>query len=877
MKALNSLSLFLTLALVVYIECNDILTPIRLQTATDCDSNSYYDISKLICTPCPTNSVKLDCKYQIFFTFLNIRKIIFLFNLLVYNCFCNESYRYTSNTGGGGIVSCQACPSGTKQSPNGLDCLICNAACDSCDDTTSILQESSGQYICTPCPANTRPVGNQCVPCYKSTFFNNNFNVSTFNCQCNFTQAGICFLGYSKSTSDAYNNQYLSNDVTSWYLREYAFPAYEQCRLEEIRNASACQNLANMCVLSIYSTSERSICESFRSIAGNTYWPDNMPSLPAPYSQNFGSYQSLYSISSELQVKLDFSTNNCTNAMQFYAARYSLNGSLLSFGLLDLSELQLCSDYSAYSIKNTFISYNYKKSCSISIKNLYSLAQPEPIFYDLYFRYRLTNGTYTLVSVPVIIKDFVNTATQLSSQDDSSTLANLFRRFFLVDTISGQKTQGGKIDYIMYAQSIRLRFDLMKDNTDGRIYPPILVIDYARAIPSVSASDDTALVNAEFEVYYRMNLDSQVLGIWIAFAVLAIFGIIIGFVKTWIWNKRSGRLTVDLITIFKFFMFINEMFAYVFFVILIGVTIWWLIFFKGQSVSYSFLPQSDQLVSYQVLIILPFVLKIFDALHLVFTQVSYNVFLIDWEKPRGEKKGDVSCWRTLFVANEWNEIQTFRKTNTSIQLVLVLFFLKVINLEALTTSDCVSNVTRNSADEYIPAYNSILRVGMASSMYLLIGIFQWFIYVFIYARCVSDKLGQFVDFCSVSNISVLIMTHAQYGYYIHGKSPSGNSDTNMRQMAKALEKEKNDLVARRGLLPDSDHQLFSVSLPSRLMKQYTKVMHAVNERLSVKAEDAKETQLDKSLLAYKKLNDFFMSFVDHVSFITINFSTIFHR
>ena len=41
----------------------------------------------------------------------------------------------------------------------------------------------------------------------------------------------------------------------------------------------------------------------------------------------------------------------------------------------------------------------------------------------------------------------------------------------------------------------------------------------------------------------------------------------------------------------------------------------------------------------------------------------------------------VSVWRTYFVANEYNEIQTFRRINLTFQLFFVLFLLKVIIIE----------------------------------------------------------------------------------------------------------------------------------------------------------------------------------------------------
>jgi hypothetical protein len=38
---------------------------------------------------------------------------------------------------------------------------------------------------------------------------------------------------------------------------------------------------------------------------------------------------------------------------------------------------------------------------------------------------------------------------------------------------------------------------------------------------------------------------------------------------------------------------------------------------------------------------------------------------------------NISAWRTCFVANEFNEIQTFRRIHVPFHLLLVLFLLKV--------------------------------------------------------------------------------------------------------------------------------------------------------------------------------------------------------
>ena len=87
-----------------------------------------------------------------------------------------------------------------------------------------------------------------------------------------------------------------------------------------------------------------------------------------------------------------------------------------------------------------------------------------------------------------------------------------------------------------------------------------------------------------------------------------------------------------------------------------------------------------------------------DIAVLVASQMSVDVFLIDWERPpptSTNRKPDkslnsespVSVWRTYLVANEWNEIQTKRKTSISLQVVLVILVMKVFGLENLATAD----------------------------------------------------------------------------------------------------------------------------------------------------------------------------------------------
>jgi len=92
-----------------------------------------------------------------------------------------------------------------------------------------------------------------------------------------------------------------------------------------------------------------------------------------------------------------------------------------------------------------------------------------------------------------------------------------------------------------------------------------------------------------------------------------------------------------------------------------------------------------------------------DVVRLVLVQSNVDIFFVDWERPKatnaiyaslpssekstGDKndalannnriESSVSTWRTYFIANEWNEIQTTRKVTIEVQLMLTLFFLEV--------------------------------------------------------------------------------------------------------------------------------------------------------------------------------------------------------
>jgi meckelin len=110
--------------------------------------------------------------------------------------------------------------------------------------------------------------------------------------------------------------------------------------------------------------------------------------------------------------------------------------------------------------------------------------------------------------------------------------------------------------------------------------------------------------------------------------------------------------------------------------------------------------------------------------------------------------------------------------------------------------------------------------------FLFLALVQYLIYILFYQRFVEDTLLNFVDLCSVSNISVFILTDTHYGYYLHGRSPHGTTDVNIRDMIMNLERESNQMSGTRGLQAKSDEQIFIMKLARPFRGQYNQLLQS---------------------------------------------------
>uniref|UniRef100_A0A915L2R5 Odorant receptor n=1 Tax=Romanomermis culicivorax TaxID=13658 RepID=A0A915L2R5_ROMCU len=259
-------------------------------------------------------------------------------------------------------------------------------------------------------------------------------------------------------------------------------------------------------------------------------------------------------------------------------------------------------------------------------------------------------------------------------------------------------------------------------------------------------------------------------------------------------------------------------------------------------------------------------------------------------KGQGSKvPAPVTIWRTYMVANEWNELQSYRKTSHILQMLTMLLLLKTssvikykqnypdfLNFIVTEIRTCLSSqvsclealtILEPGTTFWRPPVefrdSRISRFAVTTFLYFLVAFSQWFLNVLIVESALVDHFRNFVDLCSVSNISVLILQQQQFGFYIHGRSVHGYADTNMQEMNDMLKNEKESRCPKRGLENDSDVQTFMVCLPNALRQQMDNCIMQ-NNMQNITGTDKHEEVANKVKVC-NELNKILTSFIEHDS------------
>jgi meckelin len=300
-----------------------------------------------------------------------------------------------------------------------------------------------------------------------------------------------------------------------------------------------------------------------------------------------------------------------------------------------------------------------------------------------------------------------------------------------------------------------------------------------------------------------------------------------------------------------------DIFSTLFFWFLFALTGYWFIFFKLQERVYCFLPGLDthdtNFIQFDILFATvaatKFILVLFK---IIFEQSTLNYFLIDWERPKAEdvkdadlnSKREVNAWRSLFLLNELNELQTYKLIQTDFTLIVYGIVMEGFGIKYWTSyaPDLVT-VATNSPNNY-----TLFFFVTACLVYIIASIQYAFKY--LVKGKFPLKTEELIDLCSITNISILIFDESFHGYYVHGRSPYGQAEISSGKLKKALNYEQSGKGQIRGMSEENPElQTFEIYLPPDVIMRYR-----ANYLLLVDTEIGKtHTKNENTLTAVSKI------------------------
>jgi len=205
----------------------------------------------------------------------------------------------------------------------------------------------------------------------------------------------------------------------------------------------------------------------------------------------------------------------------------------------------------------------------------------------------------------------------------------------------------------------------------------------------------------------------------------------------------------------------------------------------------------------------------------IWMQTSYDVFFIDWEKPKKnpQKAKDnetVNVWRTIFTCNELNELQNSPLVTLEFTYIVYLFFMFGIGWYYWSSES--PDFTNKDSPYKI---NRVLLFFVISFVFFCTGAAEFFIRLAFSFR-IPLPSHNFIDLCSIANLSVIIFDDILHGYYIHGQSPGGIADTDSEELKHILENEGHGGGRGRGLDPNdpSGLQCFEIYISVDMRRKY---------------------------------------------------------
>ena len=834
-----------------------------------CDSsNEFFDILGLECRSCPENAAASPDGYSC-------------------ACSPGYVFRHSADTSGNYLndplttSTCVSCGlTGQGSSSSGLYCLDCPASegvrsvggvCECITQTGNdavveadehgepLRDATTGSYFarCVSCPDNTRLVGGACVGCDYPKVLNS----GTGLCECPAGGAGGHCLDDDESSMISFLSSQLALSIPVSSVSRVSFyeasstgltqvtsteshlfgsslvPSAFRCLSEGAREP--CNQLANLCVLTQYDDSHLA-CKLYSAILAKRqdtqyHEEDIKPSVGWRVGLPWLYYQSTpdqYASLTDLQVEVGFkSTGTAMSRLTYLASVTGLNGTW--HGVQNVTDqLIVCGTTLENADEWARFGTNFLSNCQVSVDSILNKFRlekkitDEVLFYDLY----VVDQNYEYYPVAVKLLNLVRSGQLVNAQASTQGALSqvLVRRFAVVDTVSTIRSASGDSSYLKYAKGVRLDVEVQSGSKKNRIFPPLMTVEMSSVNLALEASSP---VTASYAARYTMNLGE----FWDAFTILLIVALIASF---FMWAqttvavlRKRQDLPIDASFFANGIVTLARNVSVLFFIVLFAVSVYWLLFFKFQSEVYAILATDGKMQTFNSVVVLTTILATVAVLELLWRQTHYDVFFIDWEKPwrvlsPGEEKeteAPVSAWRTLFVGNEWNKLQTKRIASFEFTVIITVLILVGFRVERL------AQITPDQSDLDATGHNevsTILRFALVSLCFVGLTTCQVAYKILFHHRYVEHPLEQFVDLCFLAKISCIFLDGPFNGYYIHGRNKMAHADTSLCELNKQFLKEEEGSVSSRGLVSQSsrkdvnENQSFEIFIPKKIRNTY---------------------------------------------------------